>query len=173
MPEFTQFARFKGRISANAVSLRRPEPGAYLFPSCAGSAQHGFGHIAGARKHVHGLDNFLPDNLHVYTHLSVPTATSTYSVCRSDVSDFFAIPWTVAIRLLCPWDFPSKNTGVGCHSRLQAIFLTQRLNPGLLRCRQILYRLSHQGNPSTHRDQSIQEVKPEAHILGSSSRGRG
>ena len=24
-------------------------------------------------------------------------------------------------RLLCPWDFPSKNTGVGCHSLLQGI----------------------------------------------------
>ena len=26
----------------------------------------------------------------------------------------FATPWTVA-RLLCPWDFPSKNTRVDCH----------------------------------------------------------
>ena len=25
----------------------------------------------------------------------------------------FATPWTVATRLLCPWDFPGKNTGVG------------------------------------------------------------
>ena len=31
-------------------------------------------------------------------------------------------------RLLCPWDFPGKNTGVGCHSLLQGIFLTQ--DPG-------------------------------------------
>ena len=22
-------------------------------------------------------------------------------------------------RLLCPWDFPGKNTGVGCHALLQ------------------------------------------------------
>ena len=28
-------------------------------------------------------------------------------------------------RLLCPWDFPGKNTGVGCHALLQGIFLTQ------------------------------------------------
>ena len=27
--------------------------------------------------------------------------------------------------LLCPWDFPGKNTGVGCHFLLQGIFLTQ------------------------------------------------
>ena len=45
-------------------------------------------------------------------------------------------------RLLCPWDFPGKNTGVGYHALLQGIFLTQGLNPCLLQplhCRQILY----------------------------------
>ena len=42
-------------------------------------------------------------------------------------------------RLLCPWDFPGKNTGVGCHFLLQRIFLTQGLNSHLLHCRQILY----------------------------------
>ena len=35
-------------------------------------------------------------------------------------------------RLLCPWDSPGKNTGVGCHFRLQGIFLTQGSNPHLL-----------------------------------------
>ena len=30
---------------------------------------------------------------------------------------------------------------------LHGIFLTKRSNPGLLHCRQILYGLSHQGNP--------------------------
>ena len=44
-------------------------------------------------------------------------------------------------------DSPGKNTGVGCHALLQGIFPTQRWNPGLLHCRWILYRLSHQGNP--------------------------
>ena len=42
-------------------------------------------------------------------------------------------------RPLCPWNFPGKNTGVGGHSLLQGIFLTQGSNPGLLHCRQILY----------------------------------
>ena len=36
-----------------------------------------------------------------------------------------------------------KNTGVGTHSFLQGIFPTQRSNPGLLHCRQILYHLSN------------------------------
>ena len=49
-------------------------------------------------------------------------------------------------RLLCPWNSPGKNTGVGCHSLLQGIFLTQGLNAGLLHCKQILYHLSHQGS---------------------------
>ena len=40
----------------------------------------------------------------------------------------------------------SKNTGVGWHSLLQAIFLTQGLNLDLLHCKQMLYRLSHQGS---------------------------
>ena len=71
-------------------------------------------------------------------------------------------------RLLCPWDSPGKNTGVGhvwqkplqyckvislqlikikekkkntgvgCHFLLQGIFPTQGLNPGLPHCRQTL-----------------------------------
>ena len=35
-------------------------------------------------------------------------------------------------RLLCPWDFPGKNTGVGFHSLLQRIFPTQGLSLCLL-----------------------------------------
>ena len=50
-------------------------------------------------------------------------------------------------RLLCPWDSPGKNTGVGYHFPLQGIFPTQGSNPGLPRCKQIPYHLSHQGNP--------------------------
>ena len=30
-------------------------------------------------------------------------------------------------RPLCPWDFPGRNTGVGCHALLQGIFPTQEL----------------------------------------------
>ena len=29
-----------------------------------------------------------------------------------------ATPWTAAPRLVCPWDFPGKSTGVGCHCLL-------------------------------------------------------
>ena len=50
---------------------------------------------------------------------------------------------------LCPWDSPGRNTGVGSQSLLQGIFPIQGSNPGLLHYRRILYRLSHQGSPST------------------------
>ena len=36
-------------------------------------------------------------------------------------------------RLLCPWDSPGRNTGVGCHFLLQGLFPTPGLNPGVLR----------------------------------------
>ena len=58
--------------------------------------------------------------------------------------------WTIACtRLLHPWDFLGKSTGMGCHFLLQAIFLAQGSNPGLLHCRQTLYRLSPQGGPNS------------------------
>ena len=49
-------------------------------------------------------------------------------------------------RLLCPWDFPGKNTVVGCHSLPQGIFPTQESNLGLSHCRRILYQLFYQWN---------------------------
>ena len=60
---------------------------------------------------------------------------------------FFVIPWTVVHSLLCLWDFPGKNIGVGCHFLLQGIFPTQGSNVGLLHFKLILYHLSHQGSP--------------------------
>ena len=78
----------------------------------------------------------------------------------SNISEFSLIPLesesvshlvvSDSARLLCPWDFPGKNTGVGCHFLLQGIFPTQRLNPGLLHCRLILYHLSHQWSAFVH-----------------------
>ena len=35
-------------------------------------------------------------------------------------------------RLLCPWNFPGKNTGVDCHCLLQGIFPAQESNLCLL-----------------------------------------
>ena len=69
---------------------------------------------------------------------------------HSVVSDSLWLHGLRPARLLCPWDSPGKNTGVGCHALLQGIFPTQGLNPGLPPCRRILYHLSHQGSPMEH-----------------------
>ena len=63
-------------------------------------------------------------------------------------------------RLLCPWDFSGKNTGVGCHFLPQRIFL----NPCflcLLHCRQILYSLSHWGSPHVNEIGVLIKVIPQ------------
>ena len=49
--------------------------------------------------------------------------------------------------LYSPWNSPGQNTGLGSLSLLQVIFRTQGSNPGLPHCRQVLYQLSHKGNP--------------------------
>ena len=53
-------------------------------------------------------------------------------------------------RLFCPWYFPGKNTGMGCHALLQGIFPTQGSNPRLLCLLQWQVDslpLSHPGSP--------------------------
>ena len=62
---------------------------------------------------------------------------STCSKCLHECSVAQSCPilWPYGLqpsKLLCPWNFPGKNTGTGCHFLLQGIFLTQGLNPHLL-----------------------------------------
>ena len=54
--------------------------------------------------------------------------------------------WQSAM-VLCPRDFPDKNTRVGCHFLLQGIFPTQGLNPCLLHWQADSLPLSHQESP--------------------------
>ena len=66
----------------------------------------------------------------------------------------FATPWTVPARLLCPWDSPGKNTGVGCHGRLQGIFPTQGSNACFLHWQADSLPLSHLGSSPRSRESS-------------------
>ena len=50
-------------------------------------------------------------------------------------------------RLLCPSDFPGKDTGMVCHFPLQGIFPTQRFNPCLRSWPTDSLPLSHRGSP--------------------------
>ena len=52
--------------------------------------------------------------------------------CVVTLSNSFETPWTVARQAPLSMEFPSKNTGVGCHFFLQGIFQTQRSNLQLL-----------------------------------------
>ena len=72
------------------------------------------------------------------------------SVSCSVVSDSLRLHGLQPARLLCLWNSPGRNAGVGCHFLLQGIFQIQGSIPGLPHCRQILYHLSHQG--SSHAD---------------------
>ena len=84
----------------------------------------------------------------------------------SVLSDFLRPHGLQPTRLLCPWDFPGKNTAVDCHSLLQGIFPTQGSNPGLPHCRQILYQLSHQGSSEVPQTGGLQ---PEIHWFSHTS----
>ena len=107
---------------------------------------------------------------------------------RSVVSDTLRPHGLQPTRLLHPWDFPGKNTGVGCHFLLQGIFLTQGSNPGLPHCRQTLLPseppgkvplffkgstktcLTAHGNDSGRREKLIMEGR-ERLIAGAKSLG--
>ena len=65
------------------------------------------------------------------------------SVSRSVMPDSLQPHGLQPTGFICLWDFPGKDTGVGCHFLLQGIFPIQGLNPDLLHCKQILYQLSH------------------------------
>ena len=83
----------------------------------------------------------------IYVHVFVLIYILVSVFGCSGVSDSLQPHGLQPARLLCPWDSPGKNPGVGCHALLQGIFPTQGSNPGLLGCRQILYQLSSEGSP--------------------------
>ena len=84
----------------------------------------------------------------IFANLSLTVTVYNMCVCISCsvISSSWRLHGLQPTKLLCPWNSPGKNMGVGCHSLLQGIFLTPVLNLGLLHCRQILYHLSLQGS---------------------------
>ena len=94
---------------------------------------------------THGLQHARPPfpspTSRVYPH-SCPLSWWYHPAISSSV-----VPFSSGFKSFPLQIFP---TPVGSHSLLQGIFLTQRLNPDLLHCRQILYHLSHQGSPKVY-----------------------
>ena len=67
------------------------------------------------------------------------------SVTKSCPTLCVPMDWLWPTRVLCPWNSLGKNTGVGCHSFHQGIFLTQGSNWNLLHWQADSLPLSHQG----------------------------
>ena len=76
----------------------------------------------------------------VWSRIKVYDASG--SAMKMKVSAAQSCPTLCNPSLLSALDSPGESTGVGCHSLLQGIFLTQGSSLGLPHCRQILYCLS-------------------------------
>ena len=87
-----------------------------------------------------------------------PTWTESESQSRSVMSDSL---WPQG--LFSQWNSPGQNTGVVAVPFSGGIFPTQRTNPGLLHCRWILYKLSHQ--ESTQNAQVMQKAVKKSKII--------
>ena len=89
-------------------------------------------------------------SLHLLTQALNPHLSTCVLSCLV-VSDSLQSHGLGPTRLLCPWNFPGKNTGLDCFFLLQEIFPTQGSNPHLLL---VLHwqvgslPLSHLGSPS-------------------------
>ena len=87
------------------------------------------------------------------TASSSPVISSCVCACSvTSVSSSLQAYGLQLATLLCPWDPPGKNTGVGCYILLQGTFPTQTQGSNLsllhlLHCSWILYPLSHLGSP--------------------------
>ena len=88
-------------------------------------------------------------------------------VCTLPRVWLFVTPRIGPTRLLCPWNFPGKNTGLGCHFLLQRIFPTQGLNLCLLGalCWQAhSFPLHHLGRPWNFLDQGSNLLPPTVEV---------
>ena len=89
----------------------------------------------------------LPVNIQSW--FSLPSEPFLSVQCSSVVCECSVMPTSLwpqgfqLTRLLCPWKFPGKNTGVNCNFFLQGIFGTQGLNRHLLHWRADSLPLSH------------------------------
>ena len=80
-----------------------------------------------------------PETRVILRHQGWPCRKPPESVSCSVMSNSLQCYGLQPTRLLCPWNSPSKSTGVGSHSLLHRIFPTQGLNLGLSHHRQILF----------------------------------
>ena len=82
----------------------------------------------------------------------IPFRSASQSVSRSDVSDPLWPRGLQLARLLCPWGFSRPEYCSGLPFSSPRDLPDPGMEPGLLHCRQILYRPSHQGSPHSLQD---------------------
>ena len=72
------------------------------------------------------------DSIHIYTYICINSFSDSFPLCgtRAQSCPILCTPFGLSpARFLCPWGFSGKDTGVGCQSLLQGLFLTLGLNP--------------------------------------------
>ena len=92
------------------------------------------GHDWEINTHIHHLSCFTSHPLNYINYCCL-------------IKSYLTLLWPQPARLLCSWNFPGKNTGVGWHFLLQGIFPTQELNLHLLHWQADSLPLSHLGSP--------------------------
>ena len=93
--------------------------------------------------YLHSIYIYIYINIDINKYRFIYIVWYVCSVARSCPTLFNS---TKPARLLCPWNFPGKNTGVGCHFLLQRIFLIQRSNLHLQHWQADSIPLSHLGS---------------------------
>ena len=102
-----------------------------------------------------------------YIYIHTHTLWSESEVTQSCL--IFATSWTVAHQAPRSMGFSRHEYWSGLPFSSSGIFPTQELNPGLPRCGQRLYRLSHQGSPRVLLISNlIQRLCKELHTANSS-----
>ena len=124
-------------------------PGKNIGLGCMPSLQEIF-RTQGSNPHLLWFLHWQADSL----PLLPPGKPQSENVRLSAVSDSLRPHGLELATLLCPWDSPGKNTGVGCHALLQGIFPTQGSIPGLRHCRQILLLSEPPGKPHINTNSS-------------------
>ena len=92
---------------------------------------------------------------HTHTHIHSQLNCQLYT-CACVLSHFSHVrlcdpmDCSLPTRLLCPWNSPGKNAGVGSHALLQGIFPTQGSNPHLRHWHVGSLPLAPPGKPPTN-----------------------
>ena len=101
-----------------------------------------------------GLQKTVYMYIYIYNSCCCTTGINIYvksTMCAHlfSLARLIATPWMLALaRFLCLWNFPGKNTGVGCHFLILGIFPTQGWNLRLLHWQADSLPLCHLGRPN-------------------------